>query len=1006
MPRIVVFSIFILSIFVAEKCLGSTFPNLKFRHVSISEGISNRIVNLVTQDQNGSILFGTSDGLNRLDGYRVKSYFYEPKQFNSIPDNAINACYRSKNNTSWFSTETGVFIYNSKTKKIEIPPFIRHSNLMNEFKVFFFENKHVFYFFGQKNYYTKAPNSKLVKHQFKGNSKLKIKPNKPYAKVFRTKKNTIFGFEGRHLIRLNSNNLAPEKVITIGDSLNLGITDVIEFGGSLWLTTWGNGVFSYDSKTKKIVKLNLKDQVCHCIKAVNVENKTYLLVGSFLGYTLIDPKTNSFKEINLGTEVWSIFLDSNSNLWLATNNGAFVYKHTSSSLKKHIISDEAEQINVPLINKLTGNFFSTKNYYFATLIYGNGVLVYSKKWKLLNYIPSLSPDPSLPLFKDIRYIYEHKNHLWITSDAGLSKCDTSFHILKHFTADTPENPNRNLNKMRRIIPYKSDKLIIQNVNSIGVFDLKTERFIKIFDSHKNKINQLPNQWIVGISLMNDQLYLAFENDLRSLNLVSGKISKVPFSLYKKRLRNLLRINSTLWIGTQTGLYSFDLKTHTTKGFFRKDGFKSDHILRSNVDKKGNIWMLTNDGIAVLNTKNLQIKTITTEDGLSEKIMEGGLFIDDNQTIIAGSINEFTEIKPAFWKEQKKTRKSTINELVQGTKDLPWKEENTKKTIVLDYDKNSLGIHFSIPDYSVNEQQDYFYCVNGKWSSQKSGFITLNNLPEGNYEIIVGNSAFNSPLFDRIHIKVLPPYYRTWWFRGVILLLFAMLIWFFWKIRIQHLRKQLELKDQFNSKLKESEMTILRSQMNPHFIFNSLNSINHYIITNEKKLASDYLTMFAKLIRNILENSKNTSISLKSELETLKLYLKLESVRLENKFDFIIQHPEIVDLDFISIPPLIIQPFVENAIWHGIQEKDGQGMIEISVHQLSESEICITITDNGIGRKAAALKKTSEKDHKSYGIDITIERVQFLNPLNKIVITDLYDQASSSTGTKVELFIHC
>jgi len=318
----------------------------------------------------------------------------------------------------------------------------------------------------------------------------------------------------------------------------------------------------------------------------------------------------------------------------------------------------------------------------------------------------------------------------------------------------------------------------------------------------------------------------------------------------------------------------------------------------------------------------------------------------------------------------------------------------------------LGIHFSIPDYSVNEQQDYFYCVNGKWSSQKSGFITLNNLPEANYEIIVGNSAFNSPLFDRIHIKVLPPYYRTWWFRGAILLLFAMLIWFFWKIRIQHLRKQLELKDQFNSKLKESEMTILRSQMNPHFIFNSLNSINHYIITNEKKLASDYLTMFAKLIRNILENSKNTSISLKSELETLKLYLKLESVRLENKFDFIIQHPEIVDLDFISIPPLIIQPFVENAIWHGIQEKDGQGMIEISVHQLSESEICITITDNGIGRKAAALKKTSEKDHKSYGIDITIERVQFLNPLNKIVITDLYDQASSSTGTKVELFIHC
>jgi LytS/YehU family sensor histidine kinase len=203
---------------------------------------------------------------------------------------------------------------------------------------------------------------------------------------------------------------------------------------------------------------------------------------------------------------------------------------------------------------------------------------------------------------------------------------------------------------------------------------------------------------------------------------------------------------------------------------------------------------------------------------------------------------------------------------------------------------------------------------------------------------------------------------------------------------------------------ELEMQALRAQMNPHFVFNSLNSIHRFILENNRAQASHFLTKFSRLIRLILLNSQTSFISLESELEALSLYLDLESLRFDYYFSYNISvHPEI-DVSELNIPPLIMQPYVENAIWHGLMQKKERGHLDIDL--LEENEcLLIRISDNGIGRKKAAEKASKSATlHKSSGIRITSERISRLKNSYmkgpKVTINDLVFDDGSAAGTEV------
>lgn len=208
---------------------------------------------------------------------------------------------------------------------------------------------------------------------------------------------------------------------------------------------------------------------------------------------------------------------------------------------------------------------------------------------------------------------------------------------------------------------------------------------------------------------------------------------------------------------------------------------------------------------------------------------------------------------------------------------------------------------------------------------------------------------------------------------------------------------------------ELEMQALRAQMNPHFIFNCLNSINRFILKNETEAASNYLTKFSRLIRMALTFSKQTFISLEDELEMLRLYLDMERLRFKDAFDYSIIFTNSVDASNVFVPPLLLQPFAENAIWHGLMHKEGHGHLGIELHIDGKTLTC-TITDDGVGRnKAAEIKTRSAEQKKSMGLQITAERLALLNKNNgdtpQFQVEDIVDQKGNSGGTRVILKVN-
>jgi sensor histidine kinase YesM len=228
---------------------------------------------------------------------------------------------------------------------------------------------------------------------------------------------------------------------------------------------------------------------------------------------------------------------------------------------------------------------------------------------------------------------------------------------------------------------------------------------------------------------------------------------------------------------------------------------------------------------------------------------------------------------------------------------------------------------------------------------------------------------------------------------------------------RHLENQRadQLQLSFEQRLSEIEMKALRAQMNPHFIFNCLNSIKLYTTDNESAKAADYLTKFSRLIRLVLENSRSEKVTLKNELEALGLYMEMEAMRFKNKLNFAIDTDPNLDTDLIEIPPLLLQPYVENAIWHGLMHKKDGGSVKIKIRQEETEHLQITITDDGIGRaKAAALKSKSAVFNKSFGMKLTGERMALINQVYKthakVQINDLTDAEGNAAGTEVVIEI--
>jgi hypothetical protein len=348
---------------------------------------------------------------------------------------------------------------------------------------------------------------------------------------------------------------------------------------------------------------------------------------------------------------------------------------------------------------------------------------------------------------------------------------------------------------------------------------------------------------------------------------------------------------------------------------------------------------------------------------------------------------------------------------------------------LKYNQNTIRIEAGIIDYySGKGKIRYKLGQNGKegdWQYPPDRIIRYESLSPGSYRLVVQssniNNEFNSPE-KTLMINISPAFWNTWWFRIVagvfVLSIFYLVIRYRtqqkFKLQLEKSEKesQLALERSENSKQlaelqqqkTEMEMQALRAQMNPHFIFNSLNSINRFILQNNREQASEFLTKFSKLVRMILQNSQASSITLDSELESLGLYLNLEALRFNYHFDYKISVPKDMDISALHVPPLILQPYVENAIWHGLMHKEEKGQLDIDISE-EDDHVYFKVTDNGIGRKRASeLSSKSATKHKSMGLKITAHRIAMMQNSNglesPVKINDLVNPDGTAAGTEV------
>ncbi|HEX3168758.1 MAG TPA: histidine kinase, partial [Chitinophagaceae bacterium] len=344
-----------------------------------------------------------------------------------------------------------------------------------------------------------------------------------------------------------------------------------------------------------------------------------------------------------------------------------------------------------------------------------------------------------------------------------------------------------------------------------------------------------------------------------------------------------------------------------------------------------------------------------------------------------------------------------------------------KSLKLSYKQNFFSFEFAALNYDHPEKNKYEYqLINFDKKVVSNGtnrVFSYTNVPPGRYTLKVtasnNDDQWNKAGFE-MELIIIPPFWATWWFKTIVVLVLVGSVLLFFKLRENGIKREQVRQTAINKQIAEIRMTALRGQMNPHFIFNSLNSIQHFITNRDKEEALNYLSKFSKLIRKILENSRENTVSISNELELLELYIQLEQLRFSNKFDYHIAIDEKIDLQNTEIPPLLIQPYIENAILHGLINKNDKGDLWLSLERNNGLLVC-KIEDNGIGRaRSQEIEQGKVSRHRSLGIKVTEERISGLFALldykMEVVTEDLFkikqapEETAQPAGTRVTISI--
>ena len=334
-----------------------------------------------------------------------------------------------------------------------------------------------------------------------------------------------------------------------------------------------------------------------------------------------------------------------------------------------------------------------------------------------------------------------------------------------------------------------------------------------------------------------------------------------------------------------------------------------------------------------------------------------------------------------------------------------------RNLVLPYDSNTLSFRFNGIDFGDPARVRLQYRLDGldapdRWvetAPNSMGFARYANLPPSHYVFRVraynANGLLGSAPYH-LDLYIAPPYYQTWWFRLLVVLALALSVYAVYRYRLNTMRR----KEEDKRRMIELELNALRAQLNPHFVSNNLVSINRFIRNNGVEKVRDYVATFARLMRNVLEGARKPMVSLTEELDMLHNYVEVESGRFPEPIRFEVAVAADIDSDQTHLPGMLLQPFVENALVHGLAPRNGQGTVRLSVNREAQ-RLCFEICDNGVGRRPVPQGSSSQKSH---GLDITRQRLHLYDLQHQthsdFVVQDLLEADGSPAGTRVVLYL--
>lgn len=1028
-----IFSILFLIFCKINYCQTGKQLHFNFRHIDQFDGLANNTVTSINQDKKGFIWIGTMNGLQRYDGTWFRTYRdvfleeggsfagiekvswingelwvmsgsqmfkYNPSnnQFVTFdPYNFINKSYKymqfiDGNNKHWFVGEYIVYSFDSLTKKTNYEYTTLVSSTLN--------HKNLFYDATNKQYWYIFPTGSMV---------FDVKTKKAYTTADSIK------------------NILPPIIKNKLKQVNLK-TMLIDSEHNLWMSTWGGGLMRFNLLTKKG-----RDYSLNKIKAgeegfvksmgpmaVNVffeDNHKNLWLGTYTnGLLRYDRKNDKFdyviedksniNAIRYNYEVFTIFQDKQENIWVGTDAGISVFNPYNNLFKTISVGENSTPLALNEIEALyqtkekkiiVGTWGGGSTFFDSTFTFEKSIYfkAYDRNlcWCYIEdsdgniwggcqhgYINRFHADGS---FKDfirpaeagnstIRCMAKDKagNIYFGLHNGNIIKWQSQTNKFYGFNFGKPGSTSHN--PVTDLFIDNHDNIWACTWNGFYRFDPAKMIFIDSFFSDKSRINSMKNNRPTSIEQLNDStLIIGYNNggggyfnmkskEFFSWNLNDEISTKTVSSVKEDQYRNV-------WFTADFGLYNFTPGNERNAVNFLMDKTVVHSPFTSS---------------SFIKSANGQWATATTTELL---IFDPVKLEKEKQKSFPVEITGFRIFEnPVF-----------IDSFLRYNAPLQ-----------LAYNENSITLEFATLNFASLTDVKYFYQLEGldkDWiDGGRNDFAGYTNLSPGHYTFKVKtvNGNNESPI-STLSINISSPFWQTIWFRLLALACIAFLIYQLVLRRIKVIRKESELKQ----KITETEMAALRAQMNPHFIFNCINAIDNLIQTGEKDNATTYLAMFARLIRNVLDSSKNNIIPFQKDLESIRLYIELEQLRCSNKFSYTIDtDSDLLNGDY-KIPPLIIQPFIENAIHHGLLNKEsGSGELKIWIF-LKEDFINYVIVDNGVGReRAAALNGINKPEHLSYGIAISTERLERYNEdFDCIQITDLYDK-NTPVGTKVEINI--